>query len=82
MERENSILRRQLDLARHDPGDLPVNGCGDSSCEVASTSGMATNGGCSCDDRTLRRALRYYKRLASFRQETIKMMKSEREVSS
>ncbi len=78
LERENALLRRQADAARQDPGDLPINGCGDSSCEVASSSGMATNGGCRCDERTLRRALRFYKRLALFRQETIKMMKSDR----
>jgi hypothetical protein len=76
LERENALLRRQLEVSRQDPGDLPVAGCGDSSCEVAQATGMATNGGCGCDERTVRRALRYYKRLARFRAETIRMMNS------
>jgi hypothetical protein len=40
---------------------------------------MSTNGGCRCDERTLRRALAFYKRLSQFRAETIRVMKSERE---
>lgn len=77
LERENALLRNQINVSRQDPGDLPVAGCGDNSCEVASSSGMATNGGCRCDDRVVRAALRYYKRLAAFRAETIRMMKDD-----
>jgi hypothetical protein len=79
LERENAMLRKQIERFYQDPGDLPVAGCGDSSCQVAQASGMSTNGGCRCDERTLRRALSFYKRLAQFRAETIRIMKSERE---
>ena len=82
LEHENALLRKQIERFYQDPGDLPVGGCGDSSCQVAQASGMATNGGCCCDERTLRRALAFYKRLAQFQAETIRMMKSEREVTS
>ena len=34
-----------------------IEGCGDSGCICRAPSGMATNGGCRCDDRTVRRAL-------------------------
>ncbi len=82
LERENALLRKQIERFYQDPGDLPVAGCGDSSCQVAQASGMSTNGGCRCDERTLRQALAFYKRLAQFRAETIRAMKSEREVTS
>jgi hypothetical protein len=70
-------LQRQLDERRRDPGDLPVNGCGDNSCEVRAPRGMATNGGCRCEERELRWALRYYKRLAAFREETVREVRAE-----
>ncbi len=79
LERENAMLRKQIERLYQDPGDLPVAGCGDSSCVVAQASGMSTNGGCCCDERMLRRALAFYKRLSQFRAETIRVMKSERE---
>jgi hypothetical protein len=82
LERENTMLRKQIELFYQDPGDLPVAGCGDSSCQVAQASGMSTNGGCCCNEHTLRRALAFYKRLAQFRAETIRVMKSECEVAS
>lgn len=82
LEFENSMLRKQIERFYQDPGDLAVVGCGDSSCVVAQASGMSTNGGCRCDERTLRLALQFYKRLAQFRAETIRIMKSEREVAS
>lgn len=34
-----------------------IEGCGDNSCECRSPGGMATNGGCRCDDRRKRAAL-------------------------
>jgi hypothetical protein len=71
LERENAILRRILDEKRKDPGDLPCRGCGDHSCVVKSATGMGTNGGCHCSERELRRALQWYKRRASFLEETI-----------
>jgi hypothetical protein len=71
-------LQRQLDDRRRDPGDMPVQGCGDNSCIVAQPKGMATNGGCRCDERTLRRAVQWWKRLAAFREETIREMRADR----
>jgi hypothetical protein len=67
-------LQRQLDERRRDPGDLSVNGCGDNSCEVRKPRGMATNGGCRCEERELRWAMKYWKRVAAFREETIRGM--------
>lgn len=72
------VLQHQLDERRRDPGDLPVEGCGDNSCEVAKHGGMGTNGGCRCDERTVRRAMRYWKRRVEFLEETIRGMRSER----
>jgi hypothetical protein len=67
-------LQRQLDERRRDPGDMPVSGCGDNSCGVRTPCGMATNGGCCCEEREVRRALRWWKRVAAFREETIREM--------
>ena len=77
LERENAMLRTQLAERRKDPGDMPESGCGDSSCEVARPRGMATNGGCCCDERTVRRALRWWKRRASFLDETVREQRDE-----
>jgi hypothetical protein len=66
-DRENreriEALRRELDAKAIEDHvrNGPPAGCGDSSCVVASPDGMATNGGCRCDDHTLRRALRWYR---------------------
>lgn len=77
LEREVSrLLQRNAELVR-DPGDLPVAGCGDNSCEVARPRGMATNGGCHCDPREVRRALRFYKRKLAFLEETIRILRAE-----
>lgn len=77
LERENAMLRKALEERRRDPGDLPVKGCGDNSCQVAQPRGMATNGGCRCEERELRRALQWYKRRAAFLEETIRTMREE-----
>lgn len=77
LTRENDALRRQLAELRRDPGDMPVNGCGDNSCVVAQPMGMSTNAGCRCDLRTVRAAMLYWGRLARFRQETIREMRSQ-----
>src|SRR5688572_15672694 len=71
LEREIASLRRQLDDLRRDPGDLPVSGCGNNPCDVQSPTGMATQGRCRCDESTLRRALRYWRRRAAFLEHTI-----------
>jgi hypothetical protein len=72
-----SLYQKQLDAIRADPGDLPVTGCGDSSCVVARPRGQHTNSGCRCDARELRRALLYYQRRCTFLQETIKVLRDE-----
>lgn len=77
LEHQVDVLRRQLAETRRDPGDLPVSGCGDNSCEVRTPTGMATNGGCRCDEREVRWALRHYKRLALFRQGAIREARAE-----
>lgn len=45
---------------------------------VAATRGIHTNGQCSCDERTLRRALSYYRRRCEFLQVTIQEMRDGR----
>ena len=77
LERECASLRRIIDEMRREPGDLPVTGCGDNSCVVRRPTGMATNGGCSCEASELRRALRFYRRLSEFRAETIRQALGE-----
>lgn len=76
LTRECAALRSTIARLTADPGDMPVRGCGDNSCVVAQPSGMATNGGCRCEPHTLRRALAYYKRLAAFREETIRELRA------
>lgn len=44
-------------VTARDPADLSGLGCGDNSCVIQRPSGMGTNGGCCCDERTLRRAV-------------------------
>jgi hypothetical protein len=77
LEREIAVLHKVIDDKSRDPGDLPVNGCGDHSCVVVRPTGMATNGGCRCQERELRRALTWYKRRAKFLEDTIAELKAE-----
>ena len=77
LEYTNKRLRKRLDEAYADPGDLPVSGCGDNSCEVEKPKGMATNGGCRCDEGTLRRALHYYKRRCIFLTGSVQELKGQ-----
>lgn len=74
LERENRILREQIARMRQDPPDIPFVAC-DNSCIVAQATGMATNGGCRCDERQLRRAVQWWRARARFLQTTIQMMK-------
>ena len=77
LELEVRVLRADLARIRTDLGDYPVTGCGDGSCVVAKPQGMRTNGGCQCDERTLRHALAWWKRRAQFLEETIRTMKMD-----
>lgn len=74
LKRENEILRRQIAAMHADPGDIPFVAC-DNSCVVARAQGMATNGGCRCDERKLRRAVQYWRAVAVHRQAIIQMMR-------
>jgi hypothetical protein len=60
---ETFILRAwksALDSVRGtEPPEL--EGCGDNSCCIVAPKGMATNGGCRCDERALRRAVQALK---------------------
>ncbi len=40
---------------------VELEGCGDNSCVVQAPKGMATNGGCRCNERQLRRAVQALK---------------------
>jgi len=75
LERELAQLRQSEDARRKGPGDFPVLGCSDNSCEVRAPGGMGTNGGCRCEARELRRALRWWRRKAEFLETTIREMR-------
>lgn len=62
---------------RKGPGDFPLLGCGDSSCEVRAPEGMATNGRCRCGDTELRRAVQWWRRRAEFLEQTIQEMRDK-----
>lgn len=70
-----AYLRRDLADRRKPPGDYPVTGCGGSTCEVMTPTGMQVGGACHCTERTLRHALRWHKRKDEFMQSTIEDMR-------
>lgn len=76
LEREVAMLRREMEIMRKDPGDVPFGAC-DNSCVCATATGMATNGGCHCDANKLRRAVMYWRRVAQFRQITIQDLRGD-----
>jgi hypothetical protein len=60
-------IRRKVAFLQQGLGTVErpeLEGCGDSGCICRAPSGMATNGGCRCDDRTVRRALMMWRRYA------------------
>ena len=76
--RERNMYKRALEERLREPGDSPLTGCGDSGCIVVSASsrgGQHTNGGCHCERLELRRAINYWKRVAEFREETIRELR-------
>jgi hypothetical protein len=75
LEYQNKILREDLKRLRADPGDCPLLAC-DNSCVCARPTGMATNGGCRCDERKLQQAVQWWRRKALFLEETIREMKN------
>ena len=80
LEREVAMLRRDIEVMRRDPADIPFTAC-DRSCVVAHAHGMATNGGCRCDERKLRCAVAYWRTVAQHRQAIIQMMRTTPEES-
>ena len=74
LQRMNDAYKRVHDRMLADPGDVPFVAC-DNSCVCVSATGMATNGGCRCDERKLRRAVAYWRRRAQFLQTTIQIMR-------
>lgn len=48
-----------------DPGECPFVAC-DHSCVCNKAKGQATNGHCRCDERTLRRAIRWWRAKAKY----------------
>lgn len=75
LERENRSLRQRIEYLTQEPADIPFLAC-DNSCVVARPNGMATNGGCRCDEHKLRRAVQYWRHVATHRQVLIQMLKT------
>ena len=74
LELEVTMLRSQIARMQQAPGDIPFAAC-DNSCICARPTGMATNGGCRCDERKLRQAVSWWRRVADFRQVTIQELR-------
>lgn len=78
LEREVRFWKGRLESIQKDPGDMPVEGCGDNSCLLThDRGGMHTNGGCRCSERDVRRAMVYWRRLAEFRLTVIRDLRAE-----
>ncbi len=75
LRRENDMLRARIARLTEEPADVPFAAC-DNSCVVTRPRGMATNGGCRCDDRKLRQAVMYWRGVAEHRQASIQMLLS------
>lgn len=76
LERENAMLRAQYLRLTANPPEIPFTAC-DNSCIIARANGMATNGGCRCDERKLRYAAMYWRSVAAHRLATLEAMKEE-----
>ena len=82
LEAQVRMLQEQIASMRVAPGDSPLVSCCDHCCVVAARTGMGTNGGCQCDERKLRRAVMWWRRVAEYRQVTIQEMREAREVQT
>lgn len=76
LEMENKIIKEDLARIRRNPDDCPLVAC-DNSCIVARPQGMATNGGCHCDERTLRRAVQWLWMKVRFLTESMRLMRGQ-----
>jgi hypothetical protein len=54
---------KQREIAKNYGYELPS--CGDNSCVFGSRGGMSTNGGCQCDDRTMRHGIQMLMRIVN-----------------
>jgi hypothetical protein len=79
LERENQALRADLAQIRQEPPEIPFVAC-DNSCVVAKATGMATNGGCRCDERTLRRAIQFWRGRARYLQSCVQLIRDGSEL--
>lgn len=66
LRRHVDTLKRALDKLYENPPDMPFLACGHL-CVAAVATGMATNGPCNCDERKLRRAVAYWRMVATHR---------------
>jgi len=66
LQRHVAILSKTIDRLHANPPDIPFTAC-DNSCVCAEAEGMATNGGCRCDERKLRQAVQYWRMVATHR---------------
>lgn len=76
LEKHVAFLQGMIDRMRKDPGDVPILACGHS-CVCATAIGIATNGPCSCDERKLRRAVKFWRGVAQTRQAIIQDMRND-----
>ena len=72
LRRHVDTLKRALAKLYENPPDMPFLACGHS-CVVAVATGMATNGPCNCDEKKLRRAVQYWRMVATHRAAIIKL---------
>jgi hypothetical protein len=65
------MSKKPLTIEPHDPGECPFIACGHS-CVCNKAVGQATNGGgCRCDEKTLRRAARWWRAKAEYLQQNV-----------
>lgn len=72
LRRHVDTLKRAYDSLFENPPDIPFLAC-DNSCICARATGVATNGGCRCDEKKLRRAVQYWRMVATHRAAIIKL---------
>jgi hypothetical protein len=77
LERVNEMLRDQIERMRREPPEVPIAAC-DNSCLCARPDGMATNGGCRCDERKLRIAVQFWRQRAMYLQAVVQLARDGR----
>lgn len=74
LKKQVEFLQERFEKLFATPSEMPFGAC-DNSCVVTKPTGMATNGGCRCDERKLRQAVRWWRQRAEFLQATILLFK-------